>query len=159
MKIQDVHNAIRDVNINGSRTGDIEAFVIHTDDLHEILKHEDEKGRFHPELTGYNPGIEDGMKLLGVKIIESPYTVKGTIFKIMKNNQKQYAHPIDEMGNLGMPGQHYSPTVPGSGIIPGWKNPIIGGLKKPDYLPDMTDDKKEEEPEKRHSDKRRIELD
>jgi hypothetical protein len=169
MNIEDVWNAVRDVKIQGGHAGDIEAFVIHPDDLHALYIENDNMDNpcIPRQMTNY-----DGPKILGISIIESPYVPKGTIFKIMKNDQKQYAHPIDEMGNLVMPNQHYSPTMPGSGTIPGWKNPGITevgpicGLKKPDYLPTdpsqkTVDDKlkSHDKKEDRHSDVRKIKLD
>ncbi len=120
MNIKDVHNAIRDVKIQGGHEGDIEAFVVSKDDYHDLLKAFDDKpygSVFDTDFSPYN------MKLLGVRLIVSPYMENGTIFKVMKNDQKQYAHPIDEMGNIVVPTQQYSPTLPVSGIVSnGFKN-------------------------------------
>ena len=164
--IKDVHNAVRDVKMQGGHEGDIEAFLINSDDLHELIKQREQTphGAVFNEI--HDP---DGFKILGIKIIQSPYSERGTIFKIMKNDQKQYAHPT------------YSPTVPGSGMIPGWKNfgttvgeasgavkELVKEMSIPKHLLDEAGEKTETtevEPkedkvvEDRHSETRKIKLD
>ena len=116
MEIKDVHNAIRDVKIQGGHEGDIEAFLINTEDFYE-LQEADKFGGAFLRTTDAKDGEYSEARLLGVKIITSNHMPRGTVFKIMKNDQKQYAHPIDEMGNIVVPIQQYSPTVPVSGIV------------------------------------------
>jgi len=178
--IKDVHNAIRDVNIQGGHTEDIEAFLINSDDLHELIKQREQTPHGTVFTGNYDP---DSFELLGVKIIQSPYTERGTIFKIMKNDQKQYAHPIDEMGNFVVPNQQYSPSVIGFLPTTGLKNlgttadvtaesvkELTKALAIPKHLlfGDEADEKTETpkvEPEEnkvvesRHSETRKIKLD
>ena len=120
--IKDVHNAVRDINMQGGRTEDIEAFLINSDDLHELMQQRDQTPHGTVFTGDYDP---NSFELLGIKIIQSPYTERGTIFKIMKNDQKQYAYPTDDEEQTVLPVNQWwrNPVIPVSGMVSnGFKN-------------------------------------
>lgn len=152
MMIQDVHNAVRDVTIQGGHTEDIQAFLINSDDLRDLLKEYDVKSCSNTLNSNFDTG---SLKIFGVKIIQSPYTERGTIFKIMKDNQKQYAHHIDEMGETILPKPHEY------GMWSNWSASRLPSsnqeIKTSEVQPEVSEEKKSTK--KRHSETRKIKLD
>ena len=106
LTLKDIHDAIRDVKLSGGHVSDLEAFLVHTDDLKALMASE-------PALQTGMAGDEE-LKIYGVKIIDSHYTMKGAIFKIFKNGPP--LHPLTFHG----------PTVPVSGTIDMSPNPFVG---------------------------------
>ncbi len=156
--IQDIHNAIRDVKIAGYQHDDIEAFIINTEDLHELFE---SRWEFS---TGLGGGEE--LKIMGIKIIDSHHVQRGTILKTFKNDNQEY--PLDYGNNK----YAYQPTVSGSGsIFPNYAVPdgsgAIQGLDNlgtsteqadaTENLPVIEEEKEKKEP--RHSTTRKVQLD
>lgn len=95
--LNDIHDAIGDINMMGRNINDIEAFIVNSDDLYSLIKS-------HPQYEmrwfGVGSMAKDDFQLLGVKIIDSHYVPRGTIFKVFKDNNKQYPPGWDqEMAN------------------------------------------------------------
>ena len=134
----------------------------------------------------YRSGMShDGIKLFGVRIIESRYVQKGTIFKIFKTDNKPMYGPqaVNGMTNFGtyvgekvieqcknhnksgmIPIPDFQTTVPESGSLNTDFGPIIEGdeaIHIPDdmQLPTVVDEKKKKKKKRRHSKTRKIELD
>jgi len=130
--IKNIYDAIRDIKISGHDIPEIEALLVHSDDLKELFASE-------PRLQ---TGIGDGeLKLYGVKIIDSRYTQRGTIFKIFKNGNSW----AKSYGPFKMPDCY--PVMPKGGLIYAY-------AQKPSPPPAVP-----KKPEKKHSSNRRIELD
>lgn len=112
--IQDIHQTIDDLEYNGCQLTEIEAFLINTDDLQKLHK--------WAHNQGINPIDDQGkMIICGVKIVDSRYVERGSIFKIFKNKQP-FMHPPGISGVVPIP--HFSdidgdfyPTVPESGTM------------------------------------------
>ncbi len=179
-EMQDVYKAVQSVKLLGRHRDDVEAFVLNSDDLHELfMKHPIHEIGIGP----LNSQSGDELKLLGVKIIESYHVPRGTILKIFKDDQKKYS---PEYSDGTLPG--YQPTVPGSGsiysdyVVPNVSG-AIQGMKKLDASTEQaakaiknfesaiadglneatenlpTTEEKEEEKEPRHSTTRKVQLD
>jgi len=94
------HDTIREIEQQGQQLDNVEAFLISSNDLYEVQK------MFHRSNGGADP---DGqMRMYGVKIIESQYIPDGMIFKVFKNDHQQ---------PFFSPGIHAIP-ISGSGVIP-----------------------------------------
>lgn len=125
---KNIWDTIRSLKAEGYLINEIEALLIHSDDL-SLLLH-DIATREGKSPDSYNAHeLRSGIKLFGVKIIESQYVERGSIFKIFKD------------GPLSM-----YPTGPG----------FTGTVTMPEEfrLPTVVDEKKS----KKYSSKRRIDL-
>lgn len=151
------YDTILEIEHQGKSIDSIEAFLINDRDMDKI----------HKLFSGTHNiagGPSDGqMKMYGVKIIESQYIPEGTIFKVFKNEEQM---PYPASGSISS----YRPDgslIGTSGVMPNWNQPMppgVGVPQTPDYAyqyeQDEKEDVKETEPvEKRHSTRRRIELD
>lgn len=154
--LKNIHNALKILQMEGRKIEELEGLLINSDDLTELLA----------TIPEYNNGMSrDGIKLFGVKIIESLYAQKGIIFRIFKNDDKTYASSIGK--NHEIPMSYFQATVPGSGSFGIDFGPIVissGVIKISDEmkLPTVTDEKKQKEKSKKnrkHSKTRKIELD
>lgn len=150
------HETIQEIKYQGQSLDSVEAFLVNTQDMDKL--HLLFKGS--QKIAG---GPVDGqMRMYGVKIIESEYVPEGTIFKVFKNETQFWNPDMPISGSISIPPAHN-----GSGVIPGWNQPMPPGVEAPpmpDYAyqqkPDDKEDEKETEPkDERHSTKRRIELD
>lgn len=169
-----IHKTIQEIKSQGQLLENVEAFLVNNKDMDKI--HQLFNGSH-----GVSGGPEDGqMKMYGVNIIESRYVPEGTIFKVFKN-EEQMSYPAS--GSISS----YRPDgslIGTSGVIPNWNQPMppgVGVPQTPDYAYQYEQDDKEnmenaieavnkviDEPvpkgyvppeKKRHSTKRRIELD
>ena len=149
-----IHQTIQEIIYQGQSLDNIEAFLVNNKDMDKIHQ------LFNGD-HGVPGGPEEGqMKMYGVKIIESQYVPEGTIFKVFKNQDQFFNTNIPISGAIDVS------THNGSGVIPGWNQPMPPGVEAPpipdyayQYEPDDKEDEKETEPvEERHSTKRRIEL-
>lgn len=168
--MQDVYEAINSVKLIDRQ---IEAFVLNSDDLHELfMKHPLHEIGIGP----LNSQSGDELKLLDVKIIESYHVPRGTILKIFKDDQKKYP-PEYDYGPLGWnsdgPPAYVSKTVSGAvqemdnlgtstkqaaNAIKKLESAIADGLNgATEHLP-ATEEKKEEK-EPRYSTTRKVQLD
>jgi hypothetical protein len=159
------HDTIRDIGYQGQQIENVEAFLISTNDMSKLHQ------LFHGShnVPG-GPSLDGQMSMYGVKIIESQYIPDGTIFKVCKN-EPPMVYPDTQWGQAG------------SGVIPGWtfskeqlednmlpmttsvdtgkvttkeiKENMEKAMKKMDEVMNEPIPSKG----KRHSDKRRIELD
>ncbi len=167
------YETIREIEQQGQSIYNVEAFLVNTNDMDKIH-------RLFRGTSDVPGGPSDGqMKMYGIKIIESEYVPEGTIFKVFKNDSPEIGIPGAITGHLPM-GQA------GSGVIPNWgHSPELFGdvvtTTSTDVDDITTEDIKKnmekaieavnkviDEPipqghvppkEKRHSTKRRIELD
>ena len=131
--LKNIYDAIREVKISGHQVSELEALLVHRDDLKELFASE---SRLQ---TGMSASDDGGLKLYGIKIVDSYYTQRGTIFKIFKNGNSW----AKSYGPFKMP--DCFPVVPKTGLT---------YVPKPSPLPAVP-----KKPEKKHSPKRRIELD
>lgn len=127
LELKHVWHTLQCVEVEGHKIGELEALLIHSDDLFELLK---EARNRSPVVTGldYTHNSPDGFRIQGVKIIESRYVQRGSIFKIFKN-EAPYSQDNDY-------GYRFGPKI----------------MQSP---PIMVTEKET----KRHSTKRKIELD
>jgi len=156
--VQDIRKAITEIkrvhNLPTSQV--VEAFLINRDDLDELCSWAVDQGQpIHDRETGT-------VFVYGVKIIESPYVPKGTIYKLLKDNLQEYAMGGFGAGVSGMipASSDFATTIPASGSfkMPDCF-PVVpesGTIYVPKPTPTPAVPKK---PEKKHSSKRRIELD
>lgn len=160
------HDTIREMKRKGQHIQNIEAFLVNTSDMDKLGQ------LFHGNnFTGSSGGIDplDGqMKMYGVKIIESPYIPEGTIFKVFKNDQQQ---PFLSPSVYGIPSWDFSKEQVEDSILTTSIN--VDNITTADIKKNMENaieavNKAIDDPvpqghtppkEKRHSNKRRIELD
>lgn len=138
LSINDIHETIRGLQIEGRREEELEALLIHEDDYIKLLKsldNQDGMSSMYHYLDSSSPEI----KICGVKIITSSYIQPGSIFKIFKKD-KPYKYPFNQ-GKMWQ--LEYPMMIPENGFLP----PPISTI---------TD---REEKEKKHSLARKIELD
>ena len=165
LSLNDIHQTIRSIQIEGHKVEELEALVVHNNDLVSLLKAINANGNNMSPV--YSNALHDPgeIKILGIKIIESPYIQQGSIFKIFKND-KPYVYP-SKNGVTPNWSQHTT-TIAESGQSdfeafkhkPGF-TPLV---QKPNnlQLPMITDEKKKEQipkKKKKHSKTRKIELD
>lgn len=151
---KDIHNALHSLQMEGRNVNELEGLLVNSEDMTELIK----------LLPEYQNGMShDGIRMFGVKIIESPYAQKGTVFRIFKG--------VSMSGMIQMP--HFKTTVPCSGSINTDFGPITGGSgeinipiiepyygQEEQWLKKTTEEKKKKEkPKHNYSDKRKIELD
>ncbi len=151
---RDIQNALNSLRMEGRSIDELEGLLINTDDLTELL-------RLFPE---YHNGMSrDRIRLFGVRIIESQYTLRGTVFRIFKDDHKVYSLPPNVSGTIPTP--DFQTTVPGSGtIFDSFLEGKTGLIQTPPgnmKLPMIIDEKKKEKKKKKrkHSKTRKIELD
>jgi len=154
-----IHEAIHSLQMEGRSISELEGLLMHEDDLLELLQ------SFPEYKTGMAP---EGCRMYGVKLIGSRYAEKGTIFRIYKTDDKLYA-PSQNMGGMMSNKLPFSPgSIPSSGMftIPSdsmpdyYQDEVVPGSGKihvPQPEPTPAVPKKPEK--KRHSDKRKIDLD
>lgn len=131
--LKDIHEALRSLEREGYDRSQLEALLIHSDDLSILIETVVmDNGNAYPvaKAASFDKGLRKDLKLFGVKIIENEYVERGSIFKIFKNGPLSM-HPqgFDFNRTITMPEELKSPTV--------------------------ADEKKEN---KKYSDKRRIDL-
>lgn len=111
LNLQDIHEALYEVKASGRSRHDLQALLIHTDDLTDLLK----------SMPATNSGMGfDSIKLFGVKVIESKFAQKGTIFKIFKNDDQ--IHLTSTVGSGSIFPKSFQETIPpyGSGVTKPW---------------------------------------
>lgn len=114
--LKDIQDTLRSLQIEGRRIDELEGLLINTDDLLELLK----------SIPEYRNGMSRDIKLFGVKIMESKYAKKGTIFRIFKTDEKLYVPQITNgMNNFG-------PYVRDD-VIEQCKNSPSGTMPSPDF--------------------------
>ena len=157
--VQDIRKAITEIKrVHNMPTSEvIEAFLINRDDLDELCRWAQDHGQ------SINDRETGEIRVYGVKMIESPHIPKGTIYKLLKDNLQEYA--MGGFGGAGVSGviptaDPFQSTVAESGSfkIPDCY-PVVpesGTIYVPKPSPPPAVPKK---PEKKHSSKRRIELD
>lgn len=177
LSIQNIHKMLYEFRATGKTEDDLEAILIHSDDLKELMQAVQEKDTDIGVPWSMDWKKTGEIRIMGVKIIESTYIQRGTIFKIMKN-EAPFPTPPHILDIEGSPGTWPSdipgffgpgpPTVAGSGMIPGVSPKIAAELgwdteyKSNQHFEVPSQDaaeKVEKKVEKRHSTKRNIELD
>ncbi|KKN98905.1 hypothetical protein LCGC14_0141480 [marine sediment metagenome] len=81
----DIHKVVHELRYSqgGNVADNVEAFVINTEDLRDLLRQDQFSNQFPLWGTGCDPGQ---LKICGIKIIDSPYIEKGVVFKMFKND-------------------------------------------------------------------------
>jgi len=142
MILDNLRKAIQETrHINCETKDPVEAFLINRDDWKELCDWAVDHGQ---QIYDLDTGT---VFVYGVKIIESPYVPKGTIYKFLKDSLQEYMMGGFGAGVSGMipASSDFSTTMPASGSI---------YVPKPSPPPAVP-----KKPEKKHSPKRRIELD
>lgn len=147
----DIKAVINSVYKEGRNPNDLEGLLINSDDFRELLKMISED--YYHNGRGMKYGEP---RIFGVKLIESPYIQKGTVFKIFKDSNQIHLSPPGVMWDVPID-QWSEPaqTINGSGVIPGMEHLV----KTPPIVDDVKIAEEEKQHERKHSNTRKIELD
>ena len=114
ISLQDIHEAISDLRRKGRKLEDLEAFLVNTDDFRELLGSLAENQHIVQIGNGLKEGYvrKEGDKatfdilqdttIFGIKIVDSPHAQRGSIFKIFKDDDKQFIEPPATVGVSGI---------------------------------------------------------
>ncbi len=165
----DIRKNLYDLRKEGRQKEELEALLIHSDDLAVLFQ----------AMQEWRCLLDDSgeIRIGGVKIIESQYVQKGSIFKIFKN-AAPYAYPPGEVNGMTKFGGYVgddviqkcqnerqaflnntpSGVVSTSDLLP--TIPVSGTFNTSDHpQPPVVADKKKEEKKQKHSSTRKIDLD
>lgn len=158
LALNDVYIAIRglrfDLMSKGLKVDDLEAVIVHTDDLRDMLcQTDDDFG-----IINYQ---QDAILICGIKVIESPHVQRGSIFRVFKND-KPFIYPP----NFGVPESGLPKFNIEYGVdVDEWTSSSYESWtevkdKEPSQPPAAVNKKKgKRKKKKKHSQTRKIELD
>lgn len=88
--IKDIHEAMKSVQMAGHQRDDIEALLINSDDFKTLLMSICENKDGMAPLVDNMSNIGGEIRILGIKIIDSPYLPRGSVFKVFKEEKPYY---------------------------------------------------------------------
>lgn len=147
VSLEDIRRTILNLQAEGRSISELEGLLVHSDDLLELLK----------SIPEYRNGMSNGgIKLFGVKIIESQYAQKGTIFRIFKTDDKLY--PPGMINGTKRSGYYVGDDLGEQCDIQNQSG--SGGICVPDDMkPPTIVEEKNGKKKRKHSRVRKVELD
>lgn len=85
LSAKDIYDTIHSLHIEGRRTEELEALLVHEDDFVNLINSISSEQKYETTIT---QDATDKISIYGVEVIESRHVQPGSIFKIFKDDTK-----------------------------------------------------------------------